>query len=78
MLTYIIKLPKKGDPHCKNWCHIMLLNMASKVFCRTILERIKTALDGKLREGQAGFQADRSCADQIVALGTIVEQSIEW
>ena len=56
----------------------MLLNMASKVFCRTILERIKTALDGKLREGQAGFQADRSCADQIVALGTIVEQSIEW
>ena len=33
----------------------MLLNMASKVFCRVILERIKMALDKELREEQAGF-----------------------
>ena len=33
----------------------MLLNMASKVFCRVMLERIKTALDEKQREEQAGF-----------------------
>ena len=52
----LIKLPKKGDlSHCKNWRSIMLLNMASKVFCRVILERIKGALDEKLREEQAGF-----------------------
>ena len=56
----------------------MLLNMASKVFCREILGRRKTALDGKLREGQAGFRADRSCTDQIVTPRTIVERSIEW
>ena len=75
----LIKLPKKGDlSHCKNWRGIMLLNMASKVFCRVILERIKTALDGKLREEQVAFRADRSCTDQIATLRIIVEQSIEW
>ena len=56
----------------------MLLNMASKVFCRVILERIKTALDEKLREEQAGFRAGRSCTDQIATLRIIVEQSIKW
>jgi len=62
----LIKLPKKGDlSYCKNWHGIMLLNMASKVFCRVILERIKTALDEKLRAEQAGFRAGQSCTDQI-------------
>ena len=73
------KLPKKGDlSHCRNWRDIMLLNMASKVFCRLILERVKTALDKKLRDEQAGFRAGRSCTDQIATLRIIVEQSIEW
>ena len=58
----LIKLPKKRDlSNCKNWRGIILLNMASKVFCRSILERIKTPLDEKLREEQAGFRAGRSC-----------------
>ena len=47
----LIKLPKKGDmSHSENWRGIILLNMAGKMFCRVILERIKTALDEKLRE----------------------------
>ena len=72
----LIKLPKKGDlSYCKNWRGIMLLNMASKVFCRVILERIKIALDKKLREEQAGFRAGRSCTDQIATLRIIVEWS---
>ena len=75
----LIKLPKKGDlSYCKNWRGIMSLNMASKVFCRVILERIKIALDAKLREEQAGFRAGRSCTDQIATMPIIVEQSIEW
>ena len=38
----LIKLPKKGDlNYCKNWGGIMLLNMASKVFCRVILEPLR-------------------------------------
>ena len=56
----------------------MLLNMASKVFCRMFLERIKITLDQKLREEQAGFWAGWSCMDQIATLRIIVEQSLEW
>ena len=53
----LIKLLKKGDlSHCRNWRGIMLLNMASKVFCRVVLERIKTALDKKLRDEQVGVR----------------------
>ena len=69
----LIKLPKKGDlSYCKNWRGIILLNMASKVFCRVILERIKIALDEKLTEEQAGLRAGRSCTDQIATLRIIV------
>ena len=75
----VIKLPKKADlNHCRNWCGIMLLNMASKVFCRVILERVKTALDKTLRDEQGWFRAGRSCTDQIATPRIIVEQSIEW
>jgi len=52
--------------------------MATKVFCRVIFERTNTALVGKLREEQAGFRAGRSFTDQLVTLGSIVEQSVKW
>ena len=75
----LIKLPKKGDlSHCKSWCGIMLLNMASKVFCRVMLERIMTALDGKRREEQTGFRAGRSCTNQTATLRIIVQRSMDW
>ena len=56
----------------------MLLNMASKVFCRVILERLRIALDDKMRGEHAGFRAGRSSTDQIKTLRIVVEQSIEW
>ncbi|GFS22789.1 reverse transcriptase SR3-right, partial [Elysia marginata] len=43
-----------------------------------ILERLKVALDEKLREEQGGFRKGKSCADQIATLRIIVEQSLEW
>ncbi|KAK3760603.1 hypothetical protein RRG08_028252 [Elysia crispata] len=43
-----------------------------------MLGRIKEAVDGQLRDNQAGFRKNRSCTDQIAALRIIVEQSIEW
>jgi len=53
----LIKLPKKGDPsHCKNWHGLTLLNMASKVLCRVILERITTALDENSQRNKRGFE----------------------
>ena len=56
----------------------MLLSTPGKVLNRVLLERMKEAVDPKLRDRQAGFQRNRSCADQIAILRIIVEQSLEW
>ena len=75
----LIKLPKKGDLRdCNNYRGIMLLSVPGKVLNRILLERMKQAVDPKLRDQQAGFRQNRSCADQIASLRIIVEQSIEW
>ena len=75
----VIKLPKKGDLRdCSNYRGIMLLSVPGKVLNRILLERMKEAVDPKLRDQQAGFRKNRSCADQIASLRIIVEQSLEW
>lgn len=76
---HLVKLPKKGDlGSCKNWRGIMLLSVPSKVLTRIILDRLKDAVDEKLRPEQAGFRKDKSCTDQIATLRIIIEQSLEW
>lgn len=76
---YIVKIPNKGDlSDCRNWRGIQLLSLPSKVYTRLILERIRKAVDAKLREEQAGFREGRSCTDQIATLRIIIEQSLEW
>ena len=75
----MIKLPKKGDLRdCNNYQGIMLLSVPGKVLNRIILERVREAVDPKLRDQQAGFRRNRSCADQTASLRIIVEQSTEW
>lgn len=75
----MIKLTKKGDLRdCNNYPGIMLLSVPGKVLNRIILERVREAVDLKLRDQQAGFRRNRSCADRIASLCIIVEQSIEW
>ena len=56
----------------------MLLSTPGKVLNRILLERMKEAVDPKLRDQQAGFRRNRSSADQIASLRIIVEQSLEW
>ena len=76
-----IKLPrkKKGDLRdCSNYRGTMLLSVPGKVLNRVPLERMKEAVGPKLRDQQAGSRWNRSCAEQIVSLGIIVEQSLEW
>ena len=76
---HIIKLPKKGDLSiCENYRGITLLSVPGKVFNRILLERMRDAVDVRLRDHQAGFRRDRSCTDQIATLRIIVEQSLEW
>ena len=76
---YVVKLPKKGDmPYCKNYRGIMLISVPGKVLNKVILDRLKTGVDAKLRDHQAGFRKNRSCTDQVATLRIIVEQSMEW
>ncbi|GFS19440.1 endonuclease-reverse transcriptase [Elysia marginata] len=77
---HLIKLSKKGDlSNCNNYRGITLLSIPGKVFNIIILERMKLAVDGKLRENQAGFgKKKRSYVDHIATLRIILEQSTEW
>ena len=78
-LGLLVKLPKKGDLSLRtNWRGIMLLTISSKVLCRIILERMKDALDSRLRDEQGGFRKERSCCDKMATLRIIVEQTLEW
>ena len=75
----LVKLPKNGNlSNCDKWRGIMLLSIPSKVLTRIILDRMKDAIDQRLRDEQAGFRKDRSCNDQIATLRIIVEQAMEW
>ena len=56
----------------------MLLMVASNMLRKIILERMKDALEGRLRDEQAGFHKERSCCNQIATLRIIVEQTLEW
>ena len=56
----------------------MLLSTQGKVLNRVLLERMKEAVDPKLRDQQAVLRRNKSCADQFASLRIIVEQSLEW
>ena len=56
----LVKLAKKGDLRlCKNYRGIMILSTTGKVLHRTILERMRDAMDSVLRESQASFRPSR-------------------
>ncbi|VDP76627.1 unnamed protein product [Schistosoma mattheei] len=75
----MIKIPEKGNlSKCDNYRGITLLSRPGKVINRVLLNRMKDCIDAQLRDQQARFRKDRSCADQIATLRIIVEQLIEW
>jgi hypothetical protein len=43
-----------------------------------IINRIKTAVDAKIRHGQAGFRKGRSYSDHVFTLSSITKQCTEW
>lgn len=76
---HLVKIPKKGDlTKCENYRGITLLSVPGKVFNRVLLDRMKEAVDARLRDEQAGFRKNRSTLDQIATLRIILEQSLEW
>ena len=43
-----------------------------------MLERLKTTLDKRLRDEQAGLRQDPSCTGHVATMRIIIEQSLEW
>ena len=71
----IIPVPKKGNlTKPGNYRGISLTCIASKIYNKLILNRIRTAIDPKLRNNQNGFRAKRSTVSQILALRRIIEE----
>lgn len=71
----LFKLPKTGDLRDSNnymYLIFLLLSLPDKVLNRILLERMKDALDSKLRDQHAGFWSNRSCADQIASPRTSI------
>ena len=56
----------------------MFLTIASKVFLKITLLRMKDPLEERLKDEQAGFRMKRSCCDHITTLKIIVEETLEW
>ena len=69
----MINLPKKGNLRdCNTYRGIMLLSVPGKVLNRITLERVREAVNPKLRDQKTGFRRNRSCTDQVASLRIIV------
>jgi len=67
--SIIIPLPKKGCLNdCYNWRGIILLSVPGKVFCSMLFNRLKTHVDQRLHEEQAGFRSLRHASTGVHAL----------
>ena len=55
-----------------------LLSIPGKLYCQMILNRLRDAVDGELREQQAGSRPKRSCAEQMFTLWRIIEKCQEF
>ena len=74
-----MNLPKNGDlQQCDNLRGITLLSVASKIFCRFLLNRIEGDIEVKLCQEQAGFLGGKGCTDEIFYIRNNIEQSIEY
>jgi len=68
-------MPKKGDlTRCTNYRGISLNQIASKVYNRLILNRIRPTIDSLLRPNQNGFRPGRSTSSHLLALRRIIEE----
>jgi len=74
-LSSIIPIPKKGDlTVTDNYRGISLTQIASKVYNRCLLNRIRPVIDKVLRPNQNGFRKGKSTSSHLLALRRIVEE----
>ena len=53
------------------------MSMATKVYNKILLNRIRESIDKILRPNQAGFRRGRSCTDQVHIICRIIEAADE-
>ena len=74
-LSGITPIPKKGDlTITDSYRGISLTQVASKIYNRCLLNRVRPVIDKVLRPNQNGFRKGRSTTSHILALRRIVEE----
>ena len=74
-ISGIVPVPKKGDlTLCTNYRGKSLSHIASKIYNRLILNRIRPVIDRLLRPSQNGFRPGRSTSSHLLALRRIIEK----
>ncbi|GAA6093907.1 uncharacterized protein LOC122815288, partial, partial [Tachysurus ichikawai] len=72
----IVPLAKKGDlTLMTNYRGISLMSMATKVYNKILLNRIREPMDKILRPNQASFRRGRSCTDQVHIIRRLIESA---
>lgn len=74
----INKIPKRVTWPTLTTGKESVLSVPSKIFAKIILNHIKSEINKKLRDEQAGFHSRRGTIRQIFILRNIIEQSIEF
>nr|VZI49593.1 unnamed protein product [Spirometra erinaceieuropaei] len=73
-LGILVLILKKGDTtKWENYRGISLIDVAAKNIAIVLLRRFQAVRDSRTRPNQAGFRAERGCADQIFTLRRILE-----
>lgn len=69
--------PNKSAENPSNYRPISLLSCCLKLFERCLLGRIQQIIGNVIQKEQAGFQKNRSCCDQVLALTNYIELGFE-
>ena len=76
--SFTCPIHKKGSlEDLNNYRAVTLMCAATKLYNRTLLERLRSVLDDRLRPNQNGFRQGRGTVGHIFALRRVIETSLE-
>ena len=79
LVTAILPIPKGTKTFCpENSRGISILPVATKIYNRLLLNRIRSHIEPRLRYNQNGFRPGRGTREQILALRRIIEEAINF
>ena len=74
----IVPIPKKSNlSSCDNWRGISLLDVAGKVFAKTLQKRLQTVAEDVLLHTQCVFRSSRGCIDMIYCARQLVGEDYQ-